>query len=82
MRRLLIFAVLAGGMLVALRMLSERVGPAIREQCSEMCDHFLAGMPESFPPNRMMTDLEALNEKTDRILEALEENKAVDGPQE
>jgi hypothetical protein len=30
----------------------------------------------------MMADLEALNEKTDRILEALEENEAVDGPQE
>jgi hypothetical protein len=82
MRRLLIFAVLAGGMLVALRMLSERAGPAMRERCSEMCDRMLAGMPESFPPNRMMADLEALNEKTDRILEALKENEAVEGPQE
>ncbi|MEE8406971.1 MAG: hypothetical protein V3S32_07460 [Acidimicrobiia bacterium] len=82
MRRLLIFALLAGGMLVALRTLSERAGPAIREQCSGMCDRMLASMPESFPPNRMMADLEALKEKTDRILEALEENKAVDGPQE
>ena len=82
MRRLLIFAVLAAGMLLAIRKIAERAGPAMREQCSEMCDRMLANMPESFPPNRMMTDLETLKEQTARILEVLEENEEVDEPQE
>jgi hypothetical protein len=42
----------------------------------------LANMPESFPPNRMMADLEALKEQTARILEVLEERGEVEGPQE
>jgi hypothetical protein len=42
----------------------------------------LANMPESFPPNRMMADLEALNEKTARIVEILAEREQVGGPQE
>ncbi len=45
------------------------------ERCSEMCDRMLANMPESFPPNRMMTDLETLKEQTARILEELEDLK-------
>ncbi len=82
MRRLLIFAVVAAGMLLVMRKMAERAGPVMRERCSEMCDRMLANMPESFPPNRMMADLEALNHKTARILEVLEERKEVDGPQE
>ena len=42
----------------------------------------LANMPASFPPKRMMADLEALKEQTARILEVLEESEEVDGPQE
>ena len=72
MRRLLIFAMLAAGMSLAMRKMAERAGPAMRERCSEMCDRMLANMPESFPPNRMMADLESLNKKTARILEVLE----------
>ncbi len=82
MRRLIIFAVVAAGMLLVLRKMAERAGPVMRERCSEMCDRMLANMPESFPPNRMMADLEALKEQTARILEVLEERKEVDGPQE
>jgi hypothetical protein len=41
----------------------------------------LANMPESFPPNRMMSDLQALREQTDRILEVLEEHERANGPQ-
>jgi hypothetical protein len=55
-----------------MRKMAESAGPALRERCSELCDRFLAKMPDSFPPNRMMADLDALNEKTDRILEILE----------
>ncbi len=86
MRRFLIFAMLAAGMLagmlLALRMMGERTGPAMRERCSGMCDRMLANMPESFPPNRMTADLEALNEKTARIVEMLAEREQVGGPQE
>ncbi len=79
MRRLLILAVFAVGMVLAMRKISERAGPAMRERCSEMGERMLANMPESFPPNRMMADLEALKEQTARILEVLEERQ---GPQE
>ena len=82
MRRFLIFAMLAAGMLLALRKMVEKAGPAMRERCSGMCDRMLANMPESFPPNRMMAELEALNEKTARIVEILAEREQVGGPQE
>jgi len=32
----------------------------------------LANMPESFPPNRMMADLEAVKDQTARILDQVE----------
>ncbi len=54
----------------------------MREHCSGMCKRMLATMPESFPPNRMMADLDALKEQTARILEVLEERQEVDGQQE
>ena len=72
MKRLIIFAVLAAGMFLAMRKLAGRAGPAMHELGSEMCDRMLANMPESFPPNRMMADLESLKEQTARILEKLE----------
>ena len=81
MRRLLIFVGLATGMSLAMRKDAVRAGPAMRERCSEMCDRMLAGMPESFPPNRMLADLEILKERTARILEVLEEREEGDGPQ-
>ncbi|MEE9227627.1 MAG: hypothetical protein V3U47_01505 [Acidimicrobiia bacterium] len=65
-----------------MRKIAERAGPVMRERCSGMCERMLAAMPESFPPNRMMADLDALKEQTARILEVLEERQAVDGPQE
>ncbi len=77
MRRLPIFAVLAVGMFLAMRKIAERAGPAMGERASEMCDRLLANMPESFPPNRMMADLEALKEQTARVLKMLEEREDV-----
>ena len=82
MRRLIIFTVVATGMLLAMRKLAEGQGPAMRGRCSEMCDRMLTNMPESFPPNRMMTDLKAIKEQTARILEVLEESEEVDGSKE
>ncbi len=75
MRRLPIFAVFAVGMFLAMRKITDRAGPAMWERCSEMCDRLLANMPESFPPNRIMADLEALKEQTARIVEVLEERE-------
>lgn len=80
MRRLLIFAVLAAAMFLVMREMAGRAGPVMRERCSEMCDRMLANMPESFPPNRMMADLETLKEQTARILDVLEEHEKEDGP--
>ncbi len=79
MRRLIIFIMFAAGMFLAIRRMAERGG--LGEHCSGMCDRMLANMPESFPPNRMMADLETLKEQTARILETLEEPVEVDGPQ-
>ncbi len=77
----MVFAVFAVGAFLAIRKMAESAGPAMWERCSEMCDRMLANMPESFPPNRMMTDLETLKEQTARILEKLEEPEEVDRPQ-
>ena len=81
MKRLIVLTVLAAGMFLAIRKLAKKAGPGMREQCSEMCDRMLANMPESFPPNRMMADLETLKEQTARILGKLEEPVELDGPQ-
>ncbi len=60
-------------MVLAMRKVAGIADPAMRERCSEMCEQMLSNMPESFPPNRMMADLEALKDQTARILEVLEE---------
>ncbi len=76
MRRLIVFLVVAIGVFVAVRKMAESAGPAMREHCAAMCDRMLASMPESFPPNRMMADLDTLKENTARILEMLEEGQS------
>ncbi len=81
MRRLLIFVGFAAGMSLAMWKIADGAGPAMRERCSEMCEAMLAAMPESFPPNRMLADLETLKERTARILEVLEEREEGDEPQ-
>ena len=72
MKRLIVLTVLAAGMFLAMRKLAKKAGPGMRERCSEMCDRMLANMPDSFPPNRMMADLESIKEQTARILNVLE----------
>lgn len=72
MRRLIIWTVLAAAISLIMRKLAGKVAPAMRARCSEACERMLANMPESFPPNRMMADLEALKEQTARILNLVE----------
>jgi hypothetical protein len=45
-----------------------------------MCERMLANMPESFPPNRVIADLEALMGQTARILDALQEREDAPNP--
>ena len=81
-KRVVIFMIIGAGILLAVRKIVGGTGPDMRERCSEMCDRMLDTMPESFPPNRMMADLEVLKERTARILEVLEESGEADGQQE
>jgi len=69
---LAILAVLAAAAILAVRKMVQLDGPAVRARCSEMCERMLNQMPESFPPNRMMADLDDLKEQTARILDVLE----------
>jgi hypothetical protein len=71
-KRLAILAVLAAAVILAVRKMVQLDGPTVRARCSEMCDRMLDQMPESFPPNRMMADLDELKEQTARILNVLE----------
>ena len=82
MRRLVILAVVAAAASLIVRKLTEGTAPTLGERCSKVCDRFLANMPRSFPPNRIMADLDALKEQTARVLEVLEEREQQDRPQE
>jgi hypothetical protein len=58
-----------------MRKIAGKAAPAMRARCSEACERTLANMPESFLPNRMMADLEALKEQTPRILNLVDRQK-------
>ncbi len=75
MRRIIIGVLAATGAFLAIRKMAGGACPAMWERCSEMCDRMLSYMPDSFPPNRMMADLDSLKEETARILEVLEERQ-------
>ena len=51
MRRLLILAVLAAGMCLAMRKITVRAGPVMRERCSERCEPELFSAKLGFAPN-------------------------------
>jgi hypothetical protein len=74
MKRIAVLAVFAAAAMLAVRKVAQLDGhgPAVRARGSEMCDRMLAQMPQSFPPNRMMADLDDLKEQTARILDVLE----------
>ena len=73
MKRLAIFALITAGAIVMMRKMTGMGDPEMRARCSEMCDRMLDQMPDSFPPKRMMADLESVKEQTARILELLED---------
>lgn len=74
MRRFAIWAVSATALAVVLwKMTRSRRGVSTVQRVAEGCERMMANMPASFPPNRMMTDLETIKETTARVLEVLEE---------
>ena len=78
MRRLIIGTVLAAAAVLVARKIAGEAAPTMRARCAEACDRMLANMPESFPPNRMMADLEEVKDQTARILDEIERQT---GPQ-
>ncbi len=72
MKHLIIGVTLAALVVLVVRLVAGRMGPAMRARCCEACERMLANMPESFPPNRMMADLDVLKERTARILDVVE----------
>lgn len=72
LRRLVLTAGVVAATFVAGRKVLRRASPLIRVRCSEMAERMLASMPESFPPNRMLRRLDAIEKQTTRILELVE----------
>ena len=68
MRRFVIVVLLAAPIVLIAR----KMAPAMRARCANACERMLAKMPESFPPNRMMADLETIKEQTERILDVVD----------
>jgi len=73
MKRLAIVTLITAGVIVMMRKMASMSDPDMRARCSEMCDRMLDQMPDSFPPKRMMADLETVKEQTARILDLLED---------
>lgn len=72
MRTTAIRIALAAAVLVVVVKIAGKAAPAMRARCAQACERMLAKMPESFPPNRMLADLESIKEQTSHILSLLE----------
>ncbi|MCP3882918.1 MAG: hypothetical protein GY701_31650 [Sulfitobacter sp.] len=72
MRRFIIATGLAAAVALIVREMAGKMAPAMRARCADACERMLGNMPESFPPNRMMADLEVLKERTTRILDLVD----------
>lgn len=75
MRRLIISAVLTLGTFALVRRLKRtmQLTPTLHERMAGKCERMLTSMPASFPPNRMMADLETVKTRTALILDTLNE---------
>jgi hypothetical protein len=73
MRRIVIVGAFVGaGMLIARARM-----PNLHERLMARCEAMFERMPDTFPPKKMMRDLEETRVKTGRILELLETRTAV-----
>lgn len=68
MRRFLIFGVLVGVGILALRARAPRLHERLVERCEAMFDR----MPDTLPPKRMLRGIEEIRANTARILEILD----------
>lgn len=76
MRRFVIVVLLAAPIVLIV----SKMAPAMRARCADACEKMLTKMPESFPPNRMMADLETIKEQNARILDLID--RPADGPRQ
>ena len=75
MRKAIVLLAMIGG----LALLARRFGPQMRARCMAACEHMLDGMPDAFPPKRMMGDLEVLRTQSERMIALLEEQRRASG---
>lgn len=68
MRRFLIFGLLVGVAVLALRARA----PGLRERLVARCEAMFERMPDTFPPKRMLRGIEEIRANTARVLEILE----------
>ncbi len=73
MRRLIVFTAAAATAVLVIRLIAPRVAPTLQARGSDMCDRMLDRMPDSFPPKRVMTDLQSIKDQTARILDELQQ---------
>lgn len=62
--KLLLAVALVGGVVVAIR----RFGPKMGQACGDWMEQ----APDDFPPKRMFSNISAIREQNDRIIELLE----------
>jgi hypothetical protein len=67
--RIVLSLAIIGGMVL----LARRLGPQLRSRCVVACERMFDEMPDSFPPKRIMGNLEALRAQGERMIELLEE---------
>jgi hypothetical protein len=79
MRRLLILTAAAGALVLLIRIIAKTAGPGLQARCSDMCDRMIDKMPDSFPPKRMMSDLESIKNQTADILDQLRKTSETGG---
>lgn len=71
MRKVLVAAALAAGVLTLVRGFGPRLGERAMRKCEEMLDR----MPDDFPPKRMMRGIDDIREQNDEILRHLREQR-------
>lgn len=79
MKKGLITLLAMAGAVMVLRKVLGSDTQSLHERCSEMCEKKLDQMPESFPPKKMFSNLAAIREQTEQILELLQERESVIG---
>ncbi|HZJ28112.1 MAG TPA: hypothetical protein VFF40_14055 [Acidimicrobiia bacterium] len=75
MKKLLGLLAIIGAVVAA-----RRFAPQLRARGLEACERMFDGMPDAFPPKRMMANLEAIRAQNERIIELLGEPSQLSSP--